>query len=295
MKRNGFTMVEMAIALVIVGFLAVSFVQGQELIRQSNIRSVTTSLNSYSIGVNAFRTKYGGIPGDFAHALDYGLNVSKEGVANTAMTCDMSRGFLTNDGDGDGLLSSCENRTHMVMDYYQGEVANFWVHLSNAQLIKGTYSVADQCGKPSSCSAVAGVNYPKSPLGNGIIALSDYNNRKLYYIVGVKSVVGVFGRGGVAHALTLAGATDAGLPADGFINNGLTPEEAYSIDAKLDDGKPTTGNVMVVGSYAIAGMGTPGVFGLATAPGPATCYSVSGDYNVTLDAQLCTIRVRAST
>jgi prepilin-type N-terminal cleavage/methylation domain-containing protein len=54
-NNKGFTLVELAIVLVIIGFLVSGIIAGQELINQAKINKAISKLNSYK-GV---LTKYG--------------------------------------------------------------------------------------------------------------------------------------------------------------------------------------------------------------------------------------------
>lgn len=69
-KRNqsGFTLVEIAIVLVIIGLLLGGVLKGQEMIENARIKSVVNSLNGVSAAYNSYLDRYRTIPGDEAAA-----------------------------------------------------------------------------------------------------------------------------------------------------------------------------------------------------------------------------------
>jgi prepilin-type N-terminal cleavage/methylation domain-containing protein len=106
---KGFTLVELAIVIVIIGLLVGGVLQGQELIRQSKIRSVLTAVESYKAALNTFRAKYNCLPGD----------------------CNNATTFFTSAVNGNGNL---------MIELNSGENLQLWKQLSISNIIKGTYS-----------------------------------------------------------------------------------------------------------------------------------------------------------
>lgn len=127
--KNGFSLVELSIVLVILGLLTGGILAGQSLIRAAELRSVGTDLTRYSTGVYAFRDRYFALPGDITNAASIW-----SGTAN---------------GDGNGTI-----------DQYS-EGFRFWQHLALAGLIEGSYT-----GTAVTNNAVLGGNIPRSRLGN---------------------------------------------------------------------------------------------------------------------------------
>jgi prepilin-type N-terminal cleavage/methylation domain-containing protein len=63
--RAGFTLVEIAIVLVIIGLIIGGILVGQDLIRVATIRSQVSQIDKYQAAINTFRLKYNNaLPGD---------------------------------------------------------------------------------------------------------------------------------------------------------------------------------------------------------------------------------------
>jgi len=66
--KSGFTLVELAIVIVVIGLLVGGVLVGQELIKQAQIRNVISQIREYNTAANTFRAKYNSLPGDFDKA-----------------------------------------------------------------------------------------------------------------------------------------------------------------------------------------------------------------------------------
>ena len=93
-KQGGFTLVEIAIVLVIIGLLLGGILKGQELINNAKVRSVADRQNSLKAAWFGFIDRYNFIPGDSRRA--------KQLVPNAATRSD-------SDGSGDGRLTLGES------------------------------------------------------------------------------------------------------------------------------------------------------------------------------------------
>ncbi|HEV2611820.1 MAG TPA: prepilin-type N-terminal cleavage/methylation domain-containing protein [Noviherbaspirillum sp.] len=63
-SQSGFTLVEIAIVLVIIGLLLGGVLKGQEMIENSRIKSVVNDMNGVSAAYNSYFDRYRAIPGD---------------------------------------------------------------------------------------------------------------------------------------------------------------------------------------------------------------------------------------
>ncbi len=279
--KKGFTLVELAIVLVIVGLLVAGILSGQSLIHQAQIRNVLAQFREYDTAVLTFKTKYGpnALPGDFDKASDFSLNIGQDGNPNVADT------QLSNDnGDGDGILEyefTSPPQPDGFAPKFSSELVNFWVHLSNSGLIKESFVAEPADCNGTQCSPIAGVSFPSARIGTGIVALTESQN-KVFYILGT------------FDNITLLASEDGEEgEAEGAIGDNLAPEEAYAIDSKLDDGKPDTGGSVVIEALADADSGTESV--IDTTLAADDCFSVAGgDYNLSVTTKVCTITVKAS-
>lgn len=72
-QQSGFTLVEIAIVLVIIGLLLGGVLKGQELITQAKIKNVANDLNGLTAAVYAYQDRYKRLPGDDPGATRWAL------------------------------------------------------------------------------------------------------------------------------------------------------------------------------------------------------------------------------
>jgi prepilin-type N-terminal cleavage/methylation domain-containing protein len=63
-SQSGFTLVEIAIVLVIIGLLLGGVLKGQQMIENSRIKSILTAFNGVSSAYNSYQDRYQSLPGD---------------------------------------------------------------------------------------------------------------------------------------------------------------------------------------------------------------------------------------
>src|SRR5216683_5000852 len=66
--QTGFTLVEIAIVLVIIGLLLGGILKGQEMITQAKIKNVINDFNGIGVAVTSYQDRYRALPGDDANA-----------------------------------------------------------------------------------------------------------------------------------------------------------------------------------------------------------------------------------
>src|SRR6266851_4946099 len=66
--ESGFTLVEIAIVLVIIGLLLGGILEGQEMITQAKIKNVINDFNGITAAMNSYQDRYRAIPGDDINA-----------------------------------------------------------------------------------------------------------------------------------------------------------------------------------------------------------------------------------
>ena len=108
-QQKGFTLVEIAIVLVIIGLLLGGVLKGQELINQAKVKNIANDVNGVGAAVYAYQDRYKALPGDDNGAKD--------------------RWSLTDaqNGNRNGTLDTTTN----------DETKLFWLHLRKAGLIAG--------------------------------------------------------------------------------------------------------------------------------------------------------------
>lgn len=221
--RQGFSLVELSIVLVILGLLTGGILAGQSLIRASELRAASTEYSRYATSVAAFRDKYFAIPGDFAKATDFwstaaacpGTNATP---STTAATCN------GNNSGGVDLVAPSTN-----------EGFRFWHHLANAGMIEGSYSgVTNDASATNAAEARLGWNVPASKLSS-----AGWSAQFMGTVPVAGGSIGLFegNYGNVFYFGTVAPGNLTGH------NTALKPEEAWNIDTKLDDGRPGLGKV----------------------------------------------------
>jgi prepilin-type N-terminal cleavage/methylation domain-containing protein len=206
--QQGFSLVELSIVLVILGLLTGGILGGQALIRAAELRSITTDYDKYKTAVMTFRGKYFAYPGDFGKAFDFWG--AEAGCTDAVM---VNAGDPGCNGNGNGVINKST------------EDLRAWQHLSMAGLVEGQYDGQDATG-----SALGGITVPKARVGSGVF----------YLVSGTVSHPLQFADESAQERLIMRVATqDGGAPDTAVIRT----SEAYSIDMKLDDGKPGTGSV----------------------------------------------------
>ena len=69
--KQGFTLVEIAIVLVIIGLLLGGVLKGQELINNAKVRAIADRQNSLKVAWFSFIDRFGALPGDYVQANVY--------------------------------------------------------------------------------------------------------------------------------------------------------------------------------------------------------------------------------
>lgn len=186
MKRTqgGFTLVEMAIVLVIIGLLLGGILKGQELINSAKVKNLANDFRVVPTYIYAFQDKFRALPGD-----DTAAGAHMGGTPPAA-------GTAAGNGSIDGRWNS-ETATD--------ESALFWQHVRLANLTAGPTVMTDASF------------YPRNAEGGRI---------------------GVQG----ASSPPITGLRGSFI----FCSDGILGKFAKQLDTTLDDGKTTTGSVMVM-------------------------------------------------
>jgi prepilin-type N-terminal cleavage/methylation domain-containing protein len=109
-KQGGFTLVEIAIVLVIIGLLLGGILKGQEMITQAKIKNVIADISGVSAAMYGYQDRYRALPGDDKNA---------------------GRWSGASPGDGNGLIIGKWTEAAK-------ESTAFWDHLRRAGFVSGS-------------------------------------------------------------------------------------------------------------------------------------------------------------
>ncbi|MEJ0010330.1 MAG: prepilin-type N-terminal cleavage/methylation domain-containing protein [Alphaproteobacteria bacterium] len=285
--RQAFTLVELAIVLVIIGLLVGGVLTGRDLIQSARINATVSDLQSYTAAAMTFRDKYGGIPGDLRY----------DKAAQAGLTISAVSPGATGEGDGDGILrdsdgvaSVCPGGTANQFGL-GGENVLFWRQLSDAGLI-AFKSVAD--GTCLDTSSFLNNTAAEISTLKPLIPTLRLRDSGFVHTITIPSS----GAGGNApgNYYKLGQFTAGGSLTKGAIQSSpvMTTREALGIDQKMDDGFPATGAVY---SNLTGASTTPFNGGSPVTSSDTLCYdnsTTAGSYAVAIDDNLrCSLFVRA--
>jgi prepilin-type N-terminal cleavage/methylation domain-containing protein len=134
-RESGFTLIEIAIVLVIIGLLLGGVLKGQELIQSARVRNLISHQDGVKAAYFGFLDRYRALPGDYSQA-----------QANIPSCSGCQQ------GDNNGQISTT------------AESISAWEHLSKAGFITGSY-VYSATAAPS--------NTPVNPYGSLVQLIFD--------------------------------------------------------------------------------------------------------------------------
>ena len=111
MTQKGFTLVEIAIVLVIIGLLLGGILKGQEMITQAKIKNIVADFSGVSAAYHGYQDRYRALPGD-----------DKGATRWTGATA----------GNGDGIIVGT------YAPAAAAESTHFWDHLRRAGFVSGS-------------------------------------------------------------------------------------------------------------------------------------------------------------
>lgn len=82
LSYSGFTLVELSLVIVIIGFIVAGIVGGQALVKQAQLRSTFAKMQAYKSAIASFKDIYNDLPGDFTQATSYWPGVTTNGNGN---------------------------------------------------------------------------------------------------------------------------------------------------------------------------------------------------------------------
>ena len=145
MKRHatGFTLIEIAIVLVIIGLLLGGVLKGQELITGARVRNLISQQDGIKAAFFGFQDRFRALPGDYASA---STNINNVGQ----------------NGNGNGRIEN--NATAPAFTH---EELLAWNHLTAAGFLNGSFTVT------SGDTTATDANNPKNPYSTFIQIIYD--------------------------------------------------------------------------------------------------------------------------
>ena len=118
-KQSGFTLIEIAIVLVIIGLLLGGVLKGQELITSARVRNIVSQQDGVKAAYFGFLDRYRALPGDYDSAFTNIANISNAACNG-------------GNGNGNGRIESAVGNENILA----------WEHLSKAGFINGSFTCA---------------------------------------------------------------------------------------------------------------------------------------------------------
>jgi prepilin-type N-terminal cleavage/methylation domain-containing protein len=217
MKRtqSGFTLIEIAIVLVIIGLLLGGVLKGQELINSAKVKNLATDFKNVPIYIYGYQDKYKALPGDDAQVLVHLPTATAATTPTTSggATCTGPASACTGNGIIDGMWSSITTTDESYL---------FWQHIRLAGF-----------GPGSTVTAVPAAYRPTNAVGG---------------------YIGVTNSSAANNPIPFASAAAPGLVGTYIVCSDNIPYKfAKQLDVSLDDGNTATGSVQVTQAGTAAG------------------------------------------
>lgn len=255
-KQKGFTLVEIAIVLVIIGLLLGGILKGQELINSARVRNLADQNSGIQAAYYGFIDRYRQVPGDWVNT-----NASQA----IGVTVNQPTTAAANEGNG-------------RVDNDLVEAAAVWEHLAKSNFLGGGFTPVDTTAPASAAAYITEQVGPVNAF-NGALVLTrnagyaGTNSDRLNLHMGSNVPVTI--------ARELDVKVDDGLPHTGVLR--LTDADGTSTTFDGADGSTTAGQIFANQSATCATASTS--TGPGTTDGDAE--TLTDIYDIFDDAQNC--------
>ncbi len=252
-KEKGFTLVELAVSLVIIGLIITGILKGKKMLINSKVTATVAQIKDLEAAVTNFKDLYSYLPGDLPTTATAIKGCG--GVASLNKYCTVANGdgsIGESDWDmtsyqplaSDAVATCNQNIAATSNECVQGnETLLFWFSLQQSGLISGVTTEISGDTTPATVEHAFGKTLPVARTSGGFWVGNSQN--------------GSAGRDPRVGSYTLFGPilTMVKFPTSSinFSDKGgvVTPGVAAIMDRKIDDGLPASGTVQAYG-YDVA-------------------------------------------
>ena len=224
-KKSAFSLIELSIVLIIIGLLIAGITGGASLIKSSELRSIMGEARGYAVAVNSFFTQYDQYPGD-----------ASTNVGQSSITAAL--------GDRDNKIEFVNDNPTAASVVAEGVDA--WFDLKDIGAIDLALTPLTS---PTGTLLSPGILVPVTDIPGSKIKGAgwafDYNSSTLQNVVVLTGTTVAYN---ATNFPTLINGENlsGGSVAKNASTEIISAPDSLSIDSKIDDGKPASGNVQAI-------------------------------------------------
>lgn len=232
-NKAGFTLVELSIVLVIIGLVVGGVMVGKSLMNAAKVTAQISQFEQIKTAYTTFKLKYGCTAGDCPNATEFFGTAVADGNGN---------GTVENNDSGCAVPGACQPAANWT---YNFEMYYFFPELSLAGMIPGKYTATQTIDQ----------GYPSTKLSPGVggMTVTKYRFTSIdtcnswaccNYAKGLIRSYDCMGIGEFRQALFVIfnNPSNPAWRMKSAFYGIFTPEQTFSMDSKIDDGKPFTGS-----------------------------------------------------